>query len=298
MPKDKIAIEKPDEKKHQLEKDRIRKDMVDQAKPKCRICGKYLYEAPQCFGHGGGGGGGGGGSSGESASKDGSKVIDGTPGKTTDTVTQAANVMKEGVADMSLGLQPQLGEKTFNPEVISELLSNKILVIDNDRDKGILAIKLQCHPDSLSVEQKNELKKFVNAILNELNEFKKENGISADCKTIEKDKDGNILSLLITLPTPILYDAFVQRLASKNLLPIQNIEQQAKEKVVYQEDINHFNPTPLSTKPTPSENRGEKSAEDEETHTIEKQGIPQEEKKSSSIHPKSPLDGLKPKGWE
>ncbi len=94
------------------------------------------------------------------------------------------------------------------------------------------------------------------------------------------------MSLRISLPTPTLYDAFIQRLASKNLLPVQNIEQQKNEKVVYPEGTNHFNPTPLSNKPTP-ENK--KTIEEE----IQKTG-----QKKSSIHPKSPLDGLKPKGWD
>ena len=38
-----------------------------------------------------------------------------------------------------------------------------------------------------------------------------------------------------------MYDAFIQRLASKNLLPQQNIAQQ--EKIEYQEGRNHFTPS-------------------------------------------------------
>jgi hypothetical protein len=238
--------------------------------------------SPQCFGHGGGGGG-----SSESTSKGEGKGLDNTPSKTADTVAQSSNVMTDRMTDLSLGLQPQLGEKPFNPEIISELLSKRLLLIDNDRELGTLTIKLLCNPKDLSPEQRNELKKFVDTILRELEEFKKENGISNSCKLLEQDKEGNILSLRIALPTPTLYDAFIQRLASKNLLPLQNIEQKPKERVAYQEGINHFNPTPLSTKPTP-ENK--KTVEDE---------LQKAEK--SSIHLKSPFDGLKgpkPKGWK
>lgn len=288
MPKDKVSTEKTIDNKEQLDKDRIQKETAaDKAKPRCPICGKYTDKmtSPQCFGHGGGGGSGsGGGDSGEKASIDDATALAKSPSQ----VDKGNQVEATSIIGSSIALTPQLesNDIKFNPEVISELLSKKLLTIDNDREKGILTIKLLCDPNLLSAEQKNELKKFVNAILNELNEFKKEKGLSADCYTIEKDKEGNILSLRIALPTPTLYDAFIQRLASKNLLPVQNTQQQKNEKVVYPEDKNHFSPTPLSTKPTP-ENK--KSIEDE----IQKTG-----EKKSSIKPKSPLDGLKPKGWE
>lgn len=275
MPKDKDF----DEKKQHLENDRTREAAADKAKPRCSICGKYTDKktSPQCFGHGGGGGGGG--SSGESTSKGEGKGLDNTPSITTDVVASSNNVMTERMTDPSFGLQPQFDEKPFNPEIISELLSKRLLLIDNDRDLGTLTIKLLCNLKDLSPEQRNEFKKFIDTILNELEEFKKENGISNRCNLPEYDKEGNILSLRIALPTQTFYEAFILRLASKNLLPIQNIEQKAKERVTYQEGINLFNPTPLSAKPIPSANR---KAEDEEAH------------KKSSIRPKSPLDGLKP----
>lgn len=280
MPKD------IDDKKQQLENNRTREAAADKAKPRCSICGKYTDKktSPQCFGHGGGGGGSSGGESGDKAGKDDATILSKSPSQV-DTGNKAeTSAIGSNVA---LTSQLELNDIKFNPEVISELLSKKLLVIDNDREKGILTIKLQCDPNSLSPEQRNELKKFVNAVLNELNEFKKEKGLSADCYKIEKDKDGNILSLRIALPTPTLYDSFIQRLASKNLLPVQNIEQIKNEKNVYPEGANHFNPTPLSTKLTP-ENK--KPIEDES-----------QKAEKSSIHPKSPFDGLKgpkPKGWK
>jgi hypothetical protein len=185
----------------------------------------------------------------------------------------------------------------FNPDVIAELLAKKLLFINNDRDSGILTIKLQCDPNLLTEDQKNELKKFVDAILKELDEFKKENGISANCATLEKDKEGNILSLRINLPTPKIYDDFIMRLADKNLLPMQNIQQEAEEKILYEEGKNHFNPTPLSTKLMPSANHNRKSITVAETLQLENEK-PQSVKESSPMRPKSILDGLKPKGWK
>jgi hypothetical protein len=291
MPKNKIL----DEKKQQLEKDRTKQTATDKAKPRCAICGKYTDKqtSPQCFGHGGGGSGGGS-SSGESASKDSGAAPTSTQGKTITSVTQAANVMPTKISAVAgIGLKPELGQKPFNPEIISALLSKRLLLIDNDKELGTLTIKLLCNPKDLSPEQRNELKKFVDTILKELEEFKKENGISNSCKLLEQDNEGNILTLRIALPTPKLYDAFIQRLASKNLLPLQNLEQKAKERVTYQEDINHFNPTPFSTKPIPPANR---KTDDDDAYKTDKQNLSQKEK--SSIRPKSPLDGLKPKNWK
>jgi hypothetical protein len=252
----------------------------------CPLCRK-VKSTKRCPGHAAGGGSSGGGDSEEKAGNVDGKVLASTPGQI-DAGSQVANATTQVVGSRELTLK--LDEITFNPEIISELLSNKLLVIDNDSVHGILTIKLQCDPRLLSEEKRKELKKFVNAILKELDEFKKENRIQGECKTIEQDGDGNTLLLRITSLKPDQYDAFIRRLARKNLLPTQNIKQQPEEKVVYQAGINHFNPTPFSTKPTPYANRNVKSKIDE--------NISQEEKKSSSIRPKSLLDGLKPEGWK
>ena len=289
MSKEKTNVQTSDDKR-QLEKDQIQKAVAaDQVKPRCRICGKYTdYKtSPQCFGHGGGNGGGNGGEdSDEKSSKDDAIIL----AKIVSQADRGNQVEAIGEISRTIALKPQikLNDKKFNSEIISEVLSKKLLVIANDREKGILTFKLFCDVNLLSVEKKNELKKFVNAIQNALNAVKKEKGLSADCCTIEKDKDGNILSLRITLPTPTLYDIFIQRLASEHLLPMQSIVQQKNGKVIYPEGTNHFNPTPLATKPTPT---NKKSIDDEEVHKTDKS-----QEKKSSIPPKSPLDGLKPKG--
>jgi hypothetical protein len=120
------------------------------------------------------------------------------------------------------------------------MLSQGLLMIDNDRERGILSIKLLCDPKILSAEQKTEFEKFISAILRELSEFKAENNISADCAVLQKDRDQNILSLQVRLSKPSLYDAFIRRLAGRQLLPLQNIKQDGKRKVEYPRGMNHF----------------------------------------------------------
>ena len=222
-------------KEEQLKKDKIKQEQsMESHKLRCRICLKEIAPVRRCFGHGAGGGSDGSGSSKGEAHKG-----DGTTAK---DITQA-------ITNENFKQEFQLDEINFNPEIISELLSKGLLKIDNDRELGILTI--QCNPNLLTPVQNKEVTKFVNAILKELVEFKKEKGISANCAKIDRDDKGNIRSLRITLPTPTIYDDFIKRLASKKLLPIQNIKQQEKGKLVYPEGMNHFNRTPLSTKQAP-----------------------------------------------
>lgn len=101
-------------------------------------------------------------------------------------------------------------------------------------------------------------------MINEIDNFKKDQGITTECKTIDYDKDGNISFLRISLPTAALYDAFIKRLADKNLLPKQILEQHAKNKFSHQEGVNDSKQTPLATAPTPKN----KKSVDEETQTV------------------------------
>lgn len=284
MPNNKIATENLEKEKQQQKQVQTQKEAAEKAKPKCKVCKKYLFESPRCTCVGGGGGSGGGDAE-ERAGKEDSTVLIKTMGQI-DIETHIADISIQAITgDILEQLSKQLSDDTnFNHEVISELLSSKLLVIDNDREKGILTIQLQCDSNNLSPEQRNELKKFLRAILNELHDFKKENNLSAQCYTIEQENNGK-LSLRIMLPIPTLYDAFIERLAKQYLLPIQNIEQQPGEKVLYPEGVNHFNPNPFSTKLTRSQNRNIKSIQHEEEVS--------QTNKQSSIRPKSPLDGLK-----
>lgn len=262
----------------------------------CKTC-RAFGTLPPCKGHGGkGGGGSSGGGSGEKAGKSEGQTPANIPGQLIKPVGQmVANVTIQAMDSKKPIQQDQLNKKTFNQEIISDLLSKKMLLIDNNRDSGILTIKLQCNPNLLSEGQKEELNEFIYTILEELDELKKDKSIPSNCVKIETDNDDNFLSLRIALPTPELYKAFIEKLASKNLLPVQNIEQE--EKIVYKEGMNHFNPTPLSMKPTPNMNKNLKLT-DEEKQKEEKNNTFKKEDKSSSIRPRSPLDGLKPPGWK
>lgn len=249
----------------------------------CSLCRAYALPPP-CKGHGGKGSSGGSGSGDNSQSGNSDKASTNDYAKgSLETVSHAINSDNDAantnatiyVGENTVSLQNSVDPNLlFNTEIISELLSKKLLFIDSNNELGILSIK--CNPELLSKDQKNELKKFIDVLLNELEAFKKEKGITANCSTIDKDAAGNIISLRITLPTPAVYDAFIKRLVNTNLLPAQI--QQKQEIGKYQEGINHFHPTPLSMKPTPS--------------------VKKDEEKKSTIRPRSPLDGLKPKGWE
>ena len=81
-------------------------------------------------------------------------------------------------------------------------------------------------------------------------------------------------------------------LARKNLLPKEVIEQKESKQAAYQEGIDHFNPTPLSTKLTYG---SRKNATDEELKKFEKHNVNKKDDKATSIRPRSPLDGPKPK---
>lgn len=165
--------------------------------------------------------------------------------------------------------------------------------IENDKEAG-LTFTLQCSPYLLlSEEQRNELK-IIDNVLKELEDFKRENKIDADCITITKDKNGNILSLSITLPTAALNAEFIQRLANKNLLQNQNLAQ-TKESAANQKGKHTLNLTPLATIFSPSLKRNKEEQKEKE---IEKPNASKEQKKPSSIRPKGPRDKLKPKGWE
>lgn len=217
----------------------------------CPVCEKLGRPPGPCRGHAEGGGG-----SEETATVDqgSSQALASTSDQLTSTVSQVADVVTDdkGVDQQ----QYQSNQSIFNPILISDLLSQKLLVIENDRNSGTITIKLPRNPNSLSEEQRNELKKFVDTILKELDEFKKEKGKSANGITVTIEKD----NIRITLPTPTMYDAFIQRLNSKHLLPTQNIEQNEK-----QEGRNYFHSTPLSMKPTPNsiKKNGKSMDEDE-----------------------------------
>jgi hypothetical protein len=175
--------------------------------------------------------------------------------------------------DSSDAIISESENEEFDSEEISDLLSNNALVIDNEKQFGSMRLRLLYNPGLLTGKASFELRRYMDTILRELEEFKREYGITVDCLKIERDSAGNILSIRILLPRPELYDAFMQRLASKNLLPAQTFEE--RQKAVYPSGKNHFTlRSPFSMKLSRSESR-----------TLNEE---EEEKKISSIRPRPP----------
>lgn len=234
----------------QLNKEAAKKEAAAEAvKVRCRVCFKEIAPTPRCFGHGGGGGGDGG-SSGASENKAATSTI-GSQSLTQSekiTATEEWQAVFNSMSDTDL--ESILDEKSFDPEIIAELIAEGLLLIDNDRESITLSIILQCEPNLLTKEQRHELKKFMVAILKEFNEFKKENQLSENCMKIIQDEKGNILSLRITMPTLALYDTFIQRLAN-NLTPSPSRSRKIQEEDEVTKDHN-LAPNPFSMEPKPS----------------------------------------------
>lgn len=243
-------------------KEKEKKEFADEAaKVRCRTCFKEIAPTRRCFGHGGGGGGGDGGSGNTSEEKassgeDKSLTKSGKIVETTDElIGQFASMEDREVLDL---------ESSFDPEIIEQLIADGKLLVDSDRESMTLTIKLLCEPNELTEEQREELKKFIEAIIKEFNEFKEENNLSDDCLQLIQDEEGNIRSLRITMPTLALYDAFIQRLAN-NLVPIPSPKAQEKDEATKERS---FAPNPLSMEPKPS-NKSSKQEEIEQNKDIE-----------------------------
>lgn len=232
----------------QFKKEAEKKEAADEAaKVRCRVCFKEIAPTRRCSGHGGGGGGGGsGGSDGGSgkASEDKASPIE---GKTLTKPGQFVAITNTLIGEFGfMENDEKLDSKSsFDPEIIAELIDKGLLLVDSNRESMTLNIKLLCKPNVLTEEQREELKKFMETIMNELHEFKEENNLSDDCMHVILDEEGNIRSLRITMPTLALYDAFIQRLAN-NLVPIPSPKVQEKDEV---RNDKNFAPNPFSMEP-------------------------------------------------
>ncbi len=217
---------------------------AEAAKTRCRTCFKEIAPVPRCFGHGGGG------SSSDSPSEE--KVSQGEEkllSKLEKSVEDMDDLISEfDATEYGEELNADSDEKDFAPEIIADLIAKELLVVNNDRKSMTFTIQLQCAPSSLTKEQRHELKKYMTAILNEFNEFKKENKLSDDCLKVSQDAQGNITSLHVTMPTLAIYDAFIQRLAN-NLVPTPNPKAQVNDDVKNEQ---RFSPNPYLMEPKPT----------------------------------------------
>ncbi len=209
------------------------------AKQRCKTCFKEIAPKRLCSGHGGGGGGGDSATSSESSEEKASSGEEKSLTKPRKVVETTDEMIGE------FGSEEHDSESSFEPEIIAELIAKGLLLVDSDRESMTLTIKVLCESSELTEEQRDELKKFMEAIIKEFNEFRDENRLSDDCMKIIQDAKGNILSLRITMPTLALYDAFIQRLAN-NLVPIPSPKAQEKDEVTKDQSIA---PNPFSMEP-------------------------------------------------
>lgn len=278
-------LKKEKEKLKEVEK---KEAAAEGAKVRCRTCFKEIAPTRRCFGHGGGGGGGGDGGSGKTSEEKASSGEDKSLTKSGKIVESTDELIGE-FASMGDGEGLDL-ESSFDPEIIEQLIADGKLLVDSDRGSLTLTIKLLCEPNELTEEQREELKKFMEAIIKEFNEFKKENNLSDDCLQLIQDEKGNILSLRITMPTLALYDAFIQRLAN-NLVPIPTPKAQEKDEVTKEQS---FAPNPLSMEPKPSyKDKHSKQEEIESNKDVEPKKTEDEEEEQVIFNP-SPFN---PKPW-
>jgi hypothetical protein len=170
-------------------------------------------------------------------------------------------------------------EFTFDPEIISEMLSRRLLLIDNDYNLGIFSIVLQYEFDKLAQHHKTEFRKYIETILRELIAFQLANNINVDCASLDRNNMGNIIAMRINFPKPALFDAFMKHLILQNLLPILLADQKNKNKIHYPEGVNHFNLNPLATRLTRTGLKRARPYDQDEQHNFRR--------------PRSILDGLK-----
>ncbi|HRD69509.1 MAG TPA: hypothetical protein PK657_05160 [Legionella sp.] len=232
-------LNKEKEKSKEAEK---KESAAEAAKVRCRTCFKEIAPKRLCSGHGGGGGGSDSTTSNKTTEEKSSLGEDNSLTNQTKAIETPGGIIGEfGSEEFDL-------ESSFDPEIIAELIDKGLLLVESDRESMTLTIKLLCDPNELTEEQREELKKFMTAIIKEFNEFKEENYLSDDCVRITQDEKGNLLSLRIALPTLALYDAFIQQLAN-NLVPIPRKAQEKDEVTNYQ----RLAPNPLSMEPKPSD---------------------------------------------
>ncbi|HAT8176141.1 TPA: hypothetical protein NHL35_001776 [Legionella pneumophila] len=248
----------------QFRKEAEKKEAAEEgAKVRCPTCFKEIAPKRLCSGHGAGGSGG------DSATSD-KKTSEekASPGEDKFLTKSGTVVGSEDELVGVFGSEELDLESGFDPEIIEKLIADGKLLVDSDRESMTLKLELQCDPNELTPKQRHELKKFMEAIINEFSEFKEENHLSDDCIQILQDEEGNIHSLRITMPTLALYDAFIQQLAN-NLVPVPSPKAQERDEVTKEQS---FAPNPLSREPRPSNKDQSSTQEANEIHNKSEDG--------------------------
>lgn len=248
----------------QFRKEAEKKEAAEEgAKVRCPTCFKEIAPKRLCSGHGAGGSGGDNATSDKKTSEE-----KASPGEDKFLTKSGKVVGSEDELVGVFGSEELDLESGFDPEIIEKLIADGKLLVDSDRESMTLKLKLQCDPNELTPKQRHELKKFMEAIINEFSEFKEENHLSDDCIQILQDEEGNIRSLRITMPTLALYDAFIQQLAN-NLVPVPSPKAQERDEVTKEQS---FAPHPLSREPRPSNKDQSSTQEANEIHNKSEDG--------------------------
>lgn len=222
-----------------------KKAAAESMKSRCKVCFKETAPIRECRCTSSGGGGGSGGSDDREEDRERADDIAAL------TASKPAQTLDESLYDEDLdpAIPSEAETEDFDPEIIALLITLELLNVDSNRQARTLSINLLCEPKDLSEPQRKELKKYMTAILKELQAFKEEKLLSDEDLLLEmtQDNEGNILSLSIELPTVELYDAFIQRLADR-LVPTPKPKLQSEEEAEKEEKLT-FNPSPFSMTP-------------------------------------------------
>ncbi|MCW8408018.1 hypothetical protein OQJ13_03430 [Legionella sp. PATHC035] len=267
----------------QFRKEAEKKEAAEEgAKVRCGTCFREIAPKRLCSGHGAGGGEDDSATSDKKTSEEkaspGAEQFLTKSGKVVGSEDELAGVF--GTEELDL-------ESGFDPEIIEKLIADGKLLVDSDRESMTLKLELHYDPNELTPKQRHELKKFMEAIIKEFNDFKEENNLSDDCIHITQDEKGNIRSLRMTTPTLALYDRFIQRLAD-NLVPVPSPKAQEKDEVTKEHSIA---PNPLSMEPK-LYNTASKQGAIERNKDIEPKTTEKGEEEQVNFHP-SPFN-MKP----
>lgn len=189
---------------------------------------------PICKCHGGGGGGG--------ESKGGDSKEDSKSGLSEHTPKKSKSNPEELIFDEGLEKKDPSAQATEEQAVFDLERMMQLLLFNNDSGRGILTIRAK---PGHSLDDEKEIQEFLQAIKVAFDQFKialEKQGIPVDNFTAISNKN----ELVIRIPSSKYFDAFIQELAVKKLLPSDHAKQ-------YDEKQNlATSPTPFAKTPSPS----------------------------------------------
>ena len=229
-------------------KEKAKKEAADEAMTvRCKLCNKKIIPIRECTGHGGGGG---------YESKSGSNLV----AYEAPTVEGSSAGSKSKSDELFLGSQvaglSSSGKATdeeleFDLERMMELFS-----FLSDTGKGILTIRAK---PGYSLDDEKEMQRYLAAINAAFEDFKnelKKKGFSVEGFISTLDKN----DLVISIPSPDHYDAFINELHTNKLLPTMSPTLDDEEQHVA------TSPTPFAKTPSPSV-RDEEDKEEKDRYT-------------------------------